>query len=83
MCDDGYLTQCWVERFWEVQEGEHVQRLATLSRRGRVNPAGMCFVVRAAKTMHEGGQGVQEEMDKMGPRWWKKSQRSFSNPSLR
>lgn len=29
MCDDEYLTQCWVERFWEVQEGEHVQRLAT------------------------------------------------------
>lgn len=49
----------------------------------KAEPAGWCSVVVCIHKMEQRGQGVQAEEDKMGPRWWKKCQRKFSNPSLR
>lgn len=54
--------------------------------RRRAVPAGQCLVVVFGfeiKKMEERGQGAQAIEDEMGPRWWRKCQRTFSNPSLR
>lgn len=63
-----------------------MQRLAMCRHGERAEPAGQCLVVVfgfSVKKMEERGQGAQEMEDKMAQRWWRKCQRTFSNPSLR
>lgn len=52
-------------------------------RRGRAEPAGHHFVLVQVQGVEQRGLGVRAEEDEMGPRWWKKCQRTLSSPSLR
>lgn len=55
-------------------------------RKWRAEPAERCLVVVcgfAIVRTGERGLGVQAEEGRLGPRWWRKSQRTFFHPSQR